>query len=184
VLTHILQYLEVHHQYRELVTQEIKFLATMVNTCWSASQQISCSRSGQRQSGCPTWCLSQSVFCLEAQCNNPSHCLSPTVLPLLAESFLFAWPFLHSRWSYFSVGLTDDILHQRISISFNEHFQFSYTNMRSHPLSLCIPSTTINPYHHSFFVNTPFVWNSIPQHILQLSSRPAFHSALRHFLVA
>jgi len=53
------------------------------------------------------------------------------------------WPSLHSI-------LAHDILHQRISIPFNKHFQFSKTNMRSHPLSLCIPSTTIDPYHHSF----------------------------------
>jgi len=55
--------------------------------------------------------------------------------------------------------------------------QFSNTNTRSHPLSICIPSTTINPYRHSFFFNTPFVWNSIPHCILQ-SNRPAFHCIL------
>jgi len=65
------------------------------------------------------------------------------------------WPsFL--TYPTFSVSLAHDILHQRISIPFNKHFQFSKTNMLSHPLSLCIPSTTINPYCHSFFfVNTP-----------------------------
>ena len=94
------------------------------------------------------------------------------------------WPSLQSRRSYFSVSLVHDIIHQRISIPFNKHFQFSTTNTRSHPLSLCIPSTTINPYRHSFFVNTPFVWNSIPYHILQLlSNRLTFHSALRRFLL-
>ena len=48
--------------------------------------------------------------------------------------------------------------------------------LRSHPLTLSIPSTS---YHHYFF-NTP-LWT--PHHILQLSNRLAFHSALRRFLV-
>ena len=63
------------------------------------------------------------------------------------------------------------------------HFEFSATKTRSHPLTLSIPSSTINPYRHSFFVNTPFLWNSIPHLILKLSNRSAFHSALRRFLV-
>ena len=92
------------------------------------------------------------------------------------------WPSLHSRRSHFPASLVhaDDILHERISISFNKHFQFSNANTRSHPLTLSIPS---NPYRHSFSVNIPFLWNSIPHYILQLSNRLAFHSALCHFLV-
>ena len=92
------------------------------------------------------------------------------------------WPTLHSRRSFSSISLAHDILHNRISIPFNKYFQFSFTNTRSHPQSLSIPSSTINPYRHSFFVNTPFLWNSIPPSILQLSNRVAFHSALCRFL--
>ena len=92
------------------------------------------------------------------------------------------WPTLHSRRSFSSISLAHDILHNRISIPFNKYFQFCFTNTRSHPQSLSIPSSTINPYRHSFFVNTPFLWNSIPHSILQLSNRVAFHSALRRFL--
>ena len=78
------------------------------------------------------------------------------------------WPTLHSRRSFSSISLAHDILHNRISIPFNKYFQFSFTNTRSHPQSLSIPSLTINSYRHSFFVNTPFLWNSIPHSILQL----------------
>ena len=102
--------------------------------------------------------------------------------PLTHVLHQLKWPTLHSRRSFSSISLAHDILHNRISIPFNKYFQFSFTNTRSHPQSLSIPSSTINPYRHSFFVNTPFLWNSIPHSILQLSNRVAFHSALRRFL--
>ena len=44
------------------------------------------------------------------------------------------------------------------------------------------PSATINPRHFSF-VNTPFLWNTIPLHILQLSNPITFHTALRYFFL-
>ena len=53
------------------------------------------------------------------------------------------------------------------------------TNTRSHLLSLSIPSSTINPYRYSFFINTPFTWNTILFHILQLTNQ----TALRRFLL-
>ena len=89
---------------------------------------------------------------------------------------------LHTRRAYFSLSLAHDILHKRVAIPFSLYFQFSTTTTRSHPMTLCVPSSTINPCRYSFFVSTPFLWSSIPLRILQLPDVAAFRSALRHFL--
>ena len=52
----------------------------------------------------------------------------------------------------------------------------------SHQMTMSIPSSTINPYCYSFFINTPFLWNTIPLRILQLSDAKAFQAALHRFL--
>ena len=41
----------------------------------------------------------------------------------------------------------------------------------------------INPYRYSFFINSPFLWNSVPAKILQISHTKLFRSALRRFLL-
>ena len=94
------------------------------------------------------------------------------------------WPTLHTRRSYFSTSLTHDILHNRVAIPFSKYFQFSITVTRSHPMSLFIPSSTINSRRFSFFINSPFLWNTIPHRILKLTNPVAFRTALRRFLFA
>ena len=73
------------------------------------------------------------------------------------------WPALHTCQSYFTITQVHDILHDRVSIPFNSHFKFSSTNTRSHSLSLTTSSSTINAYGFSFFINSPFFWNSVPR---------------------
>ena len=92
------------------------------------------------------------------------------------------WRTLHTRRSYFSISLTHDILHNRVAIPFSNYFQFFTIITRSHPMSLCIPSTIINLQHFSFFVSAPFLWNTIPLHILQLFNPVAFWTELHYFL--
>ena len=41
----------------------------------------------------------------------------------------------------------------------------------------------INPYCYSFFINSPFLWNSVPARILQISHTKLFRTALRRFLL-
>ena len=66
----------------------------------------------------------------------------------------------------------------RVAIPFSRHFlQLS----PDHIYWLSIPPSNINPYQYSFFVSTPFLWNTVP--ILQLSNRIAFWSALHRFLL-
>ena len=94
------------------------------------------------------------------------------------------WPALHTRQSYFTITQVHNILHDRVSIPFNSHFKFSSTNTRSHSLSLTTSSSTINAYHFSFFINSPFLWNSVPVEILQISKAIPFRMALRQFLLS
>jgi len=123
----------------------------------------------------PVWCLhtSKNISKLEsiqlcAACQQWNPALEVGLTLQFPVCYIgLKWPSLHSRSSYFSVSIVHDIPHQQISIPFNQHFQFSTTNTWSNQLLHCISSTTINPYCYSFFVNTPFVWNSIPRHILQ-----------------
>ena len=94
------------------------------------------------------------------------------------------WPVLHTRQSYFTITQVHDILHDRVSIPFNSHFKFSSTNTRSHSLSLTTSSYTINSYRFPFFINSPFLWNSVPVEILQIFKAIPFRMALRRFLLS
>ena len=70
-----------------------------------------------------------------------------------------------------NLGLTEEENKCRI---YNSHYQ----TLCRWP---CIVST-INPYRFSFFVNSPFHWNTIPYDILQIKKSSFFHSALCCFL--
>ena len=60
------------------------------------------------------------------------------------------WPALQARRNYFSVSFVHDILHKRVSLSFEDHFHFSTSCSRSHHLALTILPSTIHPYSYSF----------------------------------
>ena len=53
-----------------------------------------------------------------------------------------------------------------------------------HPLSLRPVTSSINSFRltYSFFVNSPFLWNTIPHTILRIKQPPLFRLALRRFL--
>ena len=81
------------------------------------------------------------------------------------------WAALQARINYFSVSFVHNILYERVSLSFKDHFSTSCP--RSHYLTL-----TVSLF---FFINSPFLWNSIKLKNLQLSNHIAFRSALHHF---
>ena len=68
------------------------------------------------------------------------------------------------------------ILHGSTPLSFNNHFQFNQLPTWSHLLTLTARTSTINAYRYSFYINTPFFWNSIPYDIFSLTSVNAFKS--------
>ena len=61
------------------------------------------------------------------------------------------------------------ILNKLTPIKFSDYFQINDLSTCSHPLTVhCLPSS-INDFRHSFFVNSIFMWNSIPFDVLTTS---------------
>ena len=88
-------------------------------------------------------------------------------------------PTLQTRRQLLSISFLHDIYHQCTSINFNRHFKFNTVlSTRSHHLSLCPPQSTINSRHYSFFINTVFLWNSIPLYIFNDSNPKSFRHSL------
>ena len=92
-------------------------------------------------------------------------------------------PTLESRRQYLSISFLHNIYHQRTSIKFNCHCKFnSISSTRSHHLSINPPQSTINSRRYSFFVNTVFLWNSVPLTILNDPNPKSFQHSLYHYV--
>ena len=91
------------------------------------------------------------------------------------------WPTLASRRQYQSVIMVHSITHKQTPINSCHRFDLNTNSTRSHPLTLQTRSTSIYAFRYSLYVNTPFVWNSIPYEILSLPSH-LFRSRLRCYL--
>ena len=89
------------------------------------------------------------------------------------------WPSIHQSHVYFSICQVHDILHYH---NFVNHFQLSNAPTRSNPLSIQPIQSSINSYRYSFFINSPFLWNSIPYAILRIKQSGLFRLALRRYL--
>ena len=70
---------------------------------------------------------------------------------------------LERRRQYLSVVTAHNIIHHRTCIHSPNYFQFNTTVTRGHPLTLNLPTSTINAFRHSFFVSVCFLWNGIPE---------------------
>jgi len=105
-----------------------------------------------------------------------SYCWSKSSDDCLQE---LNWPSIQIRHNYYSVCYVHDSLHHRNSLPFSEHFQLS---TRSHTLTIQPVTSSINSFHYSFFVNSPFLWNTMPYTILQIKKSTLFHAALCNFL--
>jgi len=70
-------------------------------------------------------------------------------------------PKLTLRHQFFSVCFLHDVYHHHTSVNFNCKFN-SIPSTRSHHLSINPPQSTNNCLHYSFFVNTIFLWHSVP----------------------
>ena len=86
------------------------------------------------------------------------------------------------RRSYISIWTLYSIYHKRTAINFSTYFHFNTLATRSHALTLNLASSTINAFRHSFFVTTPFLWNSIPFEILSQRTAGSFKTRLKHYL--
>ena len=102
-----------------------------------------------------------------------------------SDSYLdqLKWPTLLNRQKYFTICQLHDIFNNYSTIPFKEHFSMSNRHSCSNTFLIDTSISTINPYRYSFFINAPFLWNSIPARILQIWHTKLFRSALRRFLL-
>ena len=67
-------------------------------------------------------------------------------------------------------------------LDFHEYLSFNESRTRSHRLSLRPTGSRINSFRYSFFINIPFLWNTLPVDILDATSLSTFKSKLKNFL--
>ena len=93
------------------------------------------------------------------------------------------WPTLGSRLDYLSPSMLYDILNKRTSLVYHNYSHKNSFN-RAHELSIVPLQSSINCFRYSFFVNTAFLWNKVPFHILSDSMKSVipFRRALDRFI--
>ena len=92
------------------------------------------------------------------------------------------WPELSIRRQYLSILMIHDILHGHVALNFHNFFSFASTCTRTHSLTIYCKQSSINSYRYSFFVNSIFLWNKIPERILCIPQRNSFKHQLSLFL--
>ena len=92
------------------------------------------------------------------------------------------WPSLHNRQKYFTLCQLHNIFNNHSAIPFNEHFSRTNRHSSTNPFLIDLSTSSINAYRYSFFINSPFLWNTIPMKILQISHTKLFRSALRRLI--
>ena len=108
-----------------------------------------------------------------------SHCWSKSSDDCIQE---LHWPTITQCHNHYFICHVHDNLNHRNSLCFHDNYHLSETSTRSHPLTIRPVTATINVYRFSSFVHSPFLWNTIPYTILQLSKSTVFRSALRCYL--
>jgi len=77
-----------------------------------------------------------------------------------------------------------DIMHDHCSfVKLVDYCTFNSPCTHAPSVSLVPPQSAIKSFRHSVFVNTVFLWNTVPESVLILSSshfRPALYSLFCH----
>ena len=84
------------------------------------------------------------------------------------------WPTVQQRHQLLSGCQTFKIIHNLLC--------FNRSSTRSHSLTLRCTRSRINSFRYSFFVNIPFLWNTIPYDIVNSTSYAVFKYKLKSFL--
>jgi len=108
-----------------------------------------------------------------------SYCWSKCCDDCIQE---FNWHSIQKCHKHFSICCIHGSLHHRNSLPFNQHFQLSQFPTSS-IYNTQPAASSINSFHFLFFVNSPFLWYTIPHVILQVKNSTLFHAALRRFLL-
>ena len=166
-------------------------------TCTSraCSLAFKCLVRPQREYACQVWNphLVKDIQILEAiqkraarwtahaKWNRDTYTWSKTTEACLQE---LRWPSLANRRDYLCISFLFDLLHQRYTLSFNSYCSFkTITYLRSHSLSLQTVNSSINAYHYSYFVNIPFLLNSLPADIVSLPTASQFRQSIRSYFL-
>ena len=67
-------------------------------------------------------------------------------------------------------------------IDFDQYFTFNSSITRRESFCINVLPSRINSYRYSFFVNAPFVWNTLPSSVVTSTSLPMFKSKLKSLL--
>ena len=88
----------------------------------------------------------------------------------------------HDRILQLIVCQAFKVIHNLNCLDFHEYLSFNESRTRSHRLSLRPTGSRINSFRYSFFINIPFLWNTLPVDILDATSLSTFKSKLKNFL--
>ena len=88
------------------------------------------------------------------------------------------WLPLNKRRDYLSCCQTYKIIHNLDCLSFNDFYTPNHRPTRSHTYALLCKHARVNCYRYSFFVNSCFLWNSLPSTVVCSSSFNTFKLAL------
>jgi len=91
------------------------------------------------------------------------------------------WPTVQQRHQLLSCCQTFKIIHNLDCLNFDDYLCFNQSPTRSHSLTLRCTRSRINSFRYSFFVNIPFLWNTIPYDIVNSTSYAAFKYKLKSF---
>ena len=93
------------------------------------------------------------------------------------------WLPLNKRRDYLSCCQTYKIIHNLDCLSFNDFYTPNHRPTRSHTYALLCKHARVNCYRYSFFVNSCFLWNSLPSTVVCSSSFNTFKLALNTYLI-
>ncbi len=84
------------------------------------------------------------------------------------------WATVRQRHVLLSCCQAFKIVHNLDCLVFHEYLCFNESRMRSHRLSLRCVGSRVRSFRYSFFINIPFLWNTLPIDILNTTSYSAF----------
>ena len=88
------------------------------------------------------------------------------------------WATVHQRHLLLTCCQAYKTINNFDSLQFDDYFCFNQSSTRSHRLTLRCASSRIK---YSFFINLPFLWNTISFNIVNSTSFGAFKSKLKLF---
>ncbi len=94
-----------------------------------------------------------------------------------------SWLSLENRHHLLSCCQTFKIINNQECINFNKYYENApYKSTRTNNQSLLCKQSRVNCYRYSFFINSGFLWNKLPNEIVTYKSYTTFKTALCRYL--